>query len=146
MPKPILSGCCASAAPVSASPMNKAPSARLEVLRTLLPGMVPPLFSLSGDYESALLFVKRYQITGGYAPLRSPNSEAAEKHFPLPQALAALERGEHLDLEFPRPEAESLACLLVEERPIRLEAHFTHPCEQRLPPGAARPNQGGGGA
>src|SRR5256885_1179029 len=88
MPKPILSGCCASAAPASASPMNRAPSTRLKVFRTLLPSMVPPRFSLSGDYESALLFVKRY---------------------PLPQALAALELGEHLDLEFPRPEAEARA-------------------------------------
>src|SRR5260221_63157 len=92
MPKPILSGCCASAVPLSASPMNTAPSARLRVVRTLLPGMVPPRFSLSGDYESALLFVKRY---------------------PLPQALAALELRKHLDLEFPRPETETLARALV---------------------------------
>src|SRR3989442_11323602 len=111
MPKPILSGCCASAVPVSASPMNRAPSARLRVVGTLLPGMVPPRFSLSGDYESALLFVKQY---------------------PLPQALAALELDEHLDLEFPRPEAEALARALVEERAIGLQAEFAHPREQRL--------------
>src|SRR5712692_10312095 len=111
MPKPILSGCCASAVPVSASPMNRAPSTRLKVLRTLLPSMVPPRFSLSGDYESALLFVKRY---------------------PLPQSLAALEPGEHLDLEYPRPEAEALARALVEERAIGLQAEFAHPREQRL--------------
>src|SRR5437773_3153743 len=115
MPKPILSGCCASAAPASASPTNRAPSTRLKVLRTLLPSMVPPRFSLSGDYESALLFVKRYQIT-----------------YPLPQALAALELGEHLDLEFPRPEAEAFARALVEERAIGLQAEFAHPCEQRF--------------
>src|SRR5258707_1113167 len=111
MPKPILSGCCASAVPESASPMNTAPSTRLRAVRTLLPGMVPPRFSLSGDYESALPFVKRY---------------------PLPQALAALELGEHLDLEFPRPEAEALARALVEERAIGLQAEFAHPREQRL--------------
>src|SRR3989442_4126412 len=111
MPKPILSGCCASAVPVSASPMNRAPSARLRVVGTLLPGMVPPRFSLSGDYESALLFVKQY---------------------PLPQALAALELDEHLDLEFPRPEAEALARALVEERAIGFHAEFAHPREQRL--------------
>src|SRR6266705_87056 len=111
MPKPILSGCCASAAPASASPTNRAPSTRLKVFRTLLPSMVPPRFSLSGDYESALLFVKQY---------------------PLPQALAALDLGEHLDLEFPRPEAKALARELVEERAIGLQAGFAHPREQRL--------------
>src|SRR5882762_4122522 len=131
MPNPILSGCCASAVPVSASPMNRAPSTRFETLRTLLPSMVSssvcgkigaafrgfcprarfPPSGLSGDYESALLFVKRY---------------------PLPQPLAALEPGEHLDLEFPRPEAEALARALVEERAIGLQAEFAHPREQRL--------------
>src|SRR6267143_593280 len=131
MPNPILSGCCASAVPASASPMNRAPSTRFETLRTLLPSMVSssvcgkigaafrgfcprarfPPSGLSGDYESALLFVKRY---------------------PLPQSLAALEPGEHLDLEFPRPEAEALARALVEERAIGLQAEFAHPREQRI--------------
>jgi hypothetical protein len=64
-----------------------------------------------GDYESAPLFVKRYR---------------------LPTALAALELGRRLDLELSRPEAESLASLLVEERPIGLQAKFPHPPEQRL--------------
>src|SRR5258706_15059829 len=50
----------------------------------------------------------------------------------LPQALTALELGEHLDLEFPRPEAEALARALVEERAIGLQAEFAHPREQRL--------------
>src|SRR5258706_14885731 len=50
----------------------------------------------------------------------------------LPQALAAIELGEHLDLEFPRPEAEAFARALVEERAIGLQAEFTHPREQRL--------------
>src|SRR5258706_9291171 len=86
--------------------------------------MVPPRFSLSGDYESALLFVKRY---------------------PLPQALAALELGKHLDLEFPRPETEALARALVEERAIGLQAEFAHPCEQRLVRVAPRRAQDIGG-
>src|SRR5256885_5303724 len=149
MPKPILSGCGAAAAPAGARPINGAPTNRLEVLRTLLPSMVPPRFDLSGDYESALLFVKRYQITGrGLRPLAIPQFGGCRKtlpseaffdslitsttDYPLPQALAALEPGEHLDLEFPRPEAESLARALVEERTIHLEAEFTHPREQRL--------------
>src|SRR5258706_15581463 len=50
----------------------------------------------------------------------------------LPQALAAIELGEHLHLEFPRPEAEAFARTLVEERAIGLQAEFTHPREQRL--------------
>src|SRR6267143_1330510 len=50
----------------------------------------------------------------------------------LPQALAALELGEHLDLEFPRPEAEALARAFVEERAVGLQAEFAHPREQRL--------------
>src|SRR6266851_5711912 len=64
-----------------------------------------------GDYESPRLFVKRYR---------------------LPQALAALELGEHLDLKLSRPEAEALAFLLVEERPIGPQAELAHPPEQRL--------------
>src|SRR5882762_5314306 len=50
----------------------------------------------------------------------------------LPQALAAIELGEHLHLEFPRPEAEALARALVEERAIGLQAEFAHPREQRI--------------
>src|SRR5712692_541286 len=77
-----------------------------------------------GDYESARLFVKRYR---------------------LPQALAALELREHLDLEFPRPEAEPLAFLLVEERPIGPQAELAHPPEQRLVRVAPRRAQDVGG-
>src|SRR5712692_565864 len=76
------------------------------------------------DYESARLFVKRYR---------------------LPQALAALELREHLDLEFPRPEAEPLAFLLVEERPIGPQAELAHPPEQRLVRVAPRRAQDVGG-
>src|SRR5258706_13557307 len=50
----------------------------------------------------------------------------------LPQALAAIELGEHLDLEFPRPEAEAFARALVEERAVGLQAEFAHPPEQRV--------------
>src|SRR5882762_1251279 len=50
----------------------------------------------------------------------------------LPQALAAIELGEHLHLEFPRPEAEALTRALVEERAFGLQAEFAHPREQRL--------------
>src|SRR5258707_4702335 len=64
----------------------------------------------------------------------------------LPQALAALELGEHLDLEFPRPETEALARALVEERAIGLQAEFAHPCEQRLVRVAPRRAQDIGGA
>src|SRR5216117_165943 len=53
-------------------------------------------------------------------------------HYPLPQALAALELGEHLDLEFPRPEAEALPRALVEERAVGIQAEFAHPREQRF--------------
>src|SRR6266481_7669301 len=50
----------------------------------------------------------------------------------LPQALAAIELGEHLHLEIPRPEAEAFARALVEERAVGLQAEFAHPREQRL--------------
>src|SRR5260221_13540936 len=50
----------------------------------------------------------------------------------LPQWLAAIELGEHLHLEFARPEAEAFARAFVEERAIGLRAEFTHPREQRL--------------
>src|SRR5262245_22981585 len=50
----------------------------------------------------------------------------------LPEALVALEPGEHLDLELARAEAEALAPLLVEKRPRGPEAELTHPCEEGL--------------
>src|SRR5258708_26464416 len=46
--------------------------------------------------------------------------------------MDAIELGEHLDLEFPGPEAEAFAGALVEERAIGLQAEFAHPREQRL--------------
>src|SRR5437773_10743906 len=66
-------------------------------------------------------------------------------HRRSPQALAALELGEHLDLEFPRPEAEALARALVEERAIGLQAEFAHPREQRFVRVAPRRAQDVGG-
>src|SRR5258706_501995 len=63
----------------------------------------------------------------------------------LPQALAAIELGQHLHLEFPRPEAEAFTRALVEERAIGLQAEFAHPREQRLLRGAPGRAQDGGG-
>src|SRR6266568_4704576 len=48
------------------------------------------------------------------------------------RACFSLELGEHLDLKLSRPEAEALPGLLVEKRPIRSQAEFPHPAEQRL--------------